>query len=87
MNSTLIFVQVRDGPGPFSELIERFCGNSFPPAITSSSNQMWVTFISENGVTANTFSAIISGVPCKYTLCTCQEYFREMHSPAGRALF
>jgi hypothetical protein len=71
VNSVLTFVQVRDGPGPLSELIERFCGNSLPPVITSSSNQMWVTFMSENGVTANTFTATVSGVPCKYTPCIC----------------
>lgn len=71
-------MQVRDGPGPLSELIKRFCGNSLPPTITSSSNQMWITFVSENGVTANTFSAIVSGVPCKYTLRTRLEYFHKV---------
>jgi cubilin len=69
-NSTFNVVQIRDGPGPLSELIERFCGNLLPRTITSSANQMWVTFMSENGVTANTFTAVISGVPCKYTTHT-----------------
>jgi hypothetical protein len=64
-NSALTYLQVRDGPGPISELIERICGNSLAPTITSSSNQMWVTLMSETGVTANTFSAIVSGVVSK----------------------
>jgi hypothetical protein len=66
-NNVFVHVQVRDGPGPMSEVIERFCGNSTPRIITSSSNQMWVTFISENG-SLSTFSAIVSGVACKYTI-------------------
>lgn len=59
------YLQVRDGPGPMSELIERVCGNTLPPTITSSSNQMWVSLTSETGVNADTFSAIVSGVVCK----------------------
>ena len=59
-------MQVRDGPGPMSEVIEHFCANSSPRIITSSSNQMWVTFSSENA-TVSTFSAVVSGIACKYT--------------------
>ena len=58
-------MQVRDGPGPVSEVIERLCVNS-SRIITSSSNQMWVAFSSDNA-TVSTFSAVVSGVACKYT--------------------
>jgi len=59
-------VQVRDGPGPVSEVIERFCVNSSPRNLTSSSNQMWIAFSSENA-TVSTFSAVVNGIACKYT--------------------
>jgi hypothetical protein len=67
INNALVYVQVRDGPGPVSEVIERFCVNSSPRIITSSSNQMWVAFSSENA-TVSTFSAVISGIACKYPI-------------------
>ena len=65
-------MQVRDGPGPGAEVIEHLCVNSSPRIVTSSSNQMWVTFSSENA-TVSTFSAVVSGVACKYTTPIPQE--------------
>ena len=66
INNAFLYVQVHDGPGPVSEVIERFCVNSSPRIITSSSNHMWVAFSSDNA-TVSTFSAVVSGVDCKYT--------------------
>lgn len=59
-------MQVRDGPGPMSEVIEHLCSNSSSRIVTSSSNQMWVAFMSENA-TVDSFSADVSGIACKYT--------------------
>ena len=39
--------QVRDGAGPFSPLIGRFCGTAAPAALRSSSNFLWVKFLSD----------------------------------------
>lgn len=66
INNALVYVQVRDGPGPVSEVMEHLCFNSSSRIVTSSSNQMWVAFSSENA-TVSTFSAVVSGVACKYT--------------------
>lgn len=38
------FVEVRDGAGPFSELIGLYCGFSRPPPLVSSSNSLWMRF-------------------------------------------
>ncbi len=39
-------VQVRDGVGPFSPLIGRYCGTSAPGDLTSSGPFMWIKFFS-----------------------------------------
>lgn len=38
------FVEVRDGGGPFAELIGKYCGHSLPRSFQSSSNLLWVRF-------------------------------------------
>lgn len=38
------FLEVRDGAGPFSELIGKYCGHQPPPNFTSSSNSLWLRF-------------------------------------------
>ncbi|XP_057337332.1 cubilin-like isoform X2 [Microplitis mediator] len=53
------FLEIRDGKGPFAELIGRFCGSTIPPdPIISSLNHLWIRFFSDgeiqgSGVTAH----------------------------------
>lgn len=42
------FVELRDGFGPFANLIDRFCGNIIPRNITSSGSAIWIRFVSGN---------------------------------------
>nr|CAD7575819.1 unnamed protein product [Timema californicum] len=41
------YLEVHDGVSQYSELIGRFCGNTATPAFTSSSNKMWIHFVSD----------------------------------------
>ncbi|KAK0075492.1 hypothetical protein PV325_006820, partial [Microctonus aethiopoides] len=64
------YLEIRDGRGPYSELIGRYCGNSIPQPIISSLNILWIRFYSDGeiegtGVTAN-LEAIDS--PCGETI-------------------
>lgn len=43
-------VQIRDGVGPFSEFLGRYCGNQPPPPILSSSNSLLIRFYSDGTV-------------------------------------
>ncbi|XP_076766726.1 cubilin [Xylocopa sonorina] len=42
------YIEIRDGFGPFADLIGKYCGNQ-PPAvpILSSSNSLWIRFVSD----------------------------------------
>ncbi|XP_066598353.1 cubilin-like [Prorops nasuta] len=41
------FIEVHDGAGPFSESINKFCGNIVPRPIVSSSNVMWIRLFTD----------------------------------------
>ncbi|XP_033347146.1 cubilin [Bombus vosnesenskii] len=41
------FLEVRDGAGPFSQLLGKFCGNQPPLPILSGSNTLWIRFVSD----------------------------------------
>lgn len=47
--------QVRDGNLPTSPEIGTYCGNNIPPAISSSSEYLWLNFISDFSVASNGF--------------------------------
>ncbi|XP_011302978.1 cubilin [Fopius arisanus] len=51
------YLEIRDGRGPKSELVGRYCGNVLPPSISSVRNLLWIRFYSDGenvgrGVTA-----------------------------------
>lgn len=50
-----LFRQVRDGNLPTSPEIGTYCGNNIPPAISSSSEYLWLNFISDFSVASNGF--------------------------------
>jgi len=39
--------QVRDGGGPYAELIGQFCGTSVPSPMISTSNKLWIRFYTD----------------------------------------
>lgn len=51
------YVEVRDGDTPDSRLIGVFCGYKIPPDMRSSSNKLFVKFVSDGSVQKAGFSA------------------------------
>ncbi|CAM9270170.1 unnamed protein product, partial [Lampetra planeri] len=47
---TFDYVEVRDGGSEADPLIGKFCGNSLPAPISSSSNHLWIRFKSDSSV-------------------------------------
>ncbi|XP_023337929.1 cubilin [Eurytemora carolleeae] len=54
------YVEVRDGTGPFSPLIGRYCGNSSPGDLSASSNFMWIKFFSDGTNSRAGFTAVLT---------------------------
>jgi cubilin len=59
------YLEMRDGPGPYSQLLGKFCGNAVPPPILSSTNFMWIRFVSDSSYNFPGFRARIINKPCK----------------------
>ncbi|KAK3106526.1 hypothetical protein FSP39_021900 [Pinctada imbricata] len=51
------FVEVRDGPDENSALFNRFCGNTIPSPLTSTGNNLYITFRSDSSQTGQGFRA------------------------------
>ena len=62
MNNLRSRPQVRDGNGPFSPLIGRYCGTTAPSALRSSSNFLWVKFLSDATTERAGFVATLTNV-------------------------
>lgn len=62
--------QVRDGNLPTSPEIGTYCGSNIPPAISSSSEYLWLNFISDFSVASNGFRLeyITNG---RFVCCCC----------------
>lgn len=56
-NCVYDYVEVRDGDTPDSRLIGVFCGYKIPPDMRSSSNKLFVKFVSDGSVQKAGFSA------------------------------
>ena len=57
------YVEVRDGDGPNSMLVGRYCGSTAPSVITSSTNTLYIRFHSSSNQTTNVgFSASYSTI-------------------------
>ncbi|XP_052697133.1 cubilin-like isoform X2 [Crassostrea angulata] len=63
-------LQVRDGNLPTSPEIGTYCGNNIPPAISSSSEYLWLNFISD-------FSVASNGFRLEYITNGCGGYFTQ----------
>nr|CAB3225867.1 Tolloid protein [Phallusia mammillata] len=51
------FVEVRDGPNEAAPLAGRHCGQQLPPAFTSTANDLWMRFRSDEAQTGAGFRA------------------------------
>lgn len=51
------YVEVRDGGMESSQLLGRFCGDDKSVEVKSSSNQLWLKFVSDGSVNKAGFSA------------------------------
>lgn len=51
------YVEVRDGSSEDDPLLGRFCGNQNPQDVKSSSNQLWMKFVSDGSVNKGGFAA------------------------------
>lgn len=68
-NCVYDYLEIRDGHEATSPLIGVYCGYTVPDDIKSSSNKMWIKFVSDNSVQKAGFSAIFMNG--KSMLCNC----------------
>ncbi|XP_050328157.1 cubilin homolog [Bactrocera neohumeralis] len=57
------FLEMRDGGGPFGDLIGQFCGHVVPARMMSSQNALFMRFVSDSAETSAGFSLKISSTP------------------------
>ncbi|GAB0086814.1 Cubilin [Sergentomyia squamirostris] len=65
-NCSCDYLEVRDGPGPFSELVGRFCGHELPKDIFTSRSSLFVRYVTDSRLKSQGFQATITSVlnPC-----------------------
>ncbi|KAK7068343.1 Neuropilin and tolloid-like protein 2 [Halocaridina rubra] len=52
------FLEIRDGAHGYSDLIDKFCGASFPQLITSKDQNLWLRFSSDENIEYRGFRAV-----------------------------
>ncbi|XP_011185073.1 cubilin homolog [Zeugodacus cucurbitae] len=57
------FLEVRDGAGPFGDLIGQFCGHVVPTRMMSSQHALFMRFVSDSAQTSAGFSLKITSLP------------------------
>ncbi|KAF6722152.1 Cubilin [Oryzias melastigma] len=75
------YVEVRDGNVEAAPLIGKYCGNSLPAPIVSSSNSLWIRFKSDNAVSHSGFRAVYT-VACGGTLSGTGQFRSPYHPNA-----
>ncbi|XP_046746260.1 cubilin-like [Diprion similis] len=77
------YLEIRDGLGPYSQLVGQYCGNVIPPPITSSTNRMWIRFVTDSTLNGNGVTATLEALPtpCGNTNLLIQNYTQELKSP------
>lgn len=61
--------QIRDGGHGFSSLLGLYCGDQFPPIITSRERRLWLRFHSDENIEYQGFAIIYEFIP-RPTSCT-----------------
>lgn len=74
------FLEVRDGRGPFAELIGKFCGHSLPANILSTSDSLYVRYVTDSSKPSAGFKIEFNLVesicgPLEYNLTDISTYF------------
>ncbi|XP_017055443.1 cubilin homolog [Drosophila ficusphila] len=57
------YVELRDGAGPFADIIGRFCGQDAPPPLTSTRHTIFLRFVTDERVSDSGFEVTIDAVP------------------------
>lgn len=57
------YVELRDGAGPFADLMGRFCGQDQPPALTTTRHTLFLRFVTDDRVNDSGFELALSAVP------------------------
>ena len=93
-NCVYDFLEIRDGESSAAPLIGTFCGYKMPKDIKSTTNSLWIKFVSDGSVQKAGFSAsfmkvspgflsyscVMSDNNKIFIFCDCQEY-DECHGP------
>ncbi|XP_039305004.1 cubilin isoform X2 [Solenopsis invicta] len=64
------YLEIRDGGGIYSELIDRFCGNIVPSPRVTASNKLWIRFYSDGTVEGAGVTATLETVDSMCGLST-----------------
>lgn len=57
------YLEVRDGDQGYAPLIGKYCGDKFPPIITSSGRSLWLRFSSDKTISYMGFKAVYTFIP------------------------
>ncbi|XP_020802550.1 LOW QUALITY PROTEIN: cubilin homolog [Drosophila serrata] len=57
------YVELRDGAGPFADIIGRFCGQDEPPMLTTTRHTLFLRFVTDDQVNDSGFEVAISPIP------------------------
>ena len=60
------YLELRDGPGPYAQLLGKFCGASSPSTVSSSTNFMWIRFVSDGSYNFPGFRTTITSRECEF---------------------
>ncbi|XP_052856054.1 cubilin homolog [Drosophila gunungcola] len=57
------YVELRDGSGPFADIIGRFCGQDLPPRLNTTRNNIFLRFVTDAQVNDSGFNLTITAIP------------------------
>ncbi|KAH8420258.1 hypothetical protein KR009_008365, partial [Drosophila setifemur] len=57
------YLELRDGAGPFADLIGRFCGQELPPIVTTSRHTLFLRFVTDAEGNDGGFEVSVSAIP------------------------
>lgn len=57
------YLEIRDGDQGYAPLIGKYCGDKFPPIITSSGRSLWLRFSSDKTISYTGFKAVYQFIP------------------------